>query len=97
MDNINKRIALFPGTFDPFTVGHESLVRRGLQLIDEIIIAIGINESKKSYYALDERLEMIRGLYRDEPRVRVESYNSLTIDFAGKWVHSLSFGDSLGI
>ena len=82
MERINKRIALFPGTFDPFTIGHESLVRRGLQLIDEIVIAIGVNESKKSYFTLEERLEMIRDLYREEPRVRVESYESLTIDFA---------------
>lgn len=82
METIDKRIALFPGTFDPFTIGHESLVRRGLQLMDEIVIAIGVNESKKSYFTLEERLEMIRDLYRDEPRVRVESYESLTIDFA---------------
>jgi len=78
----DKRTALFPGTFDPFTIGHESLVRRGLSLMDEIVIAIGVNESKKSYFSLDKRLEMIRGLYRDEPRIRVESYDSLTIDFA---------------
>ena len=82
METIDKRIALFPGTFDPFTIGHESLVRRGLQLMDEIVIAIGVNESKKSYFTLEERLEMIRDLYRDEPRVRVESYESLTIDYA---------------
>lgn len=80
----DKRTALFPGTFDPFTIGHESLVRRGLTLMDEIVIAIGVNESKKSYFSLDKRLEMIRGLYRDEPRIRVESYDSLTIDFAQK-------------
>lgn len=78
----DKRTALFPGTFDPFTIGHESLVRRGLSLMDEIVIAIGVNESKKSYFSLDKRLEMIRGLYRDEPRIRVDSYDSLTIDFA---------------
>ncbi|NLY24814.1 MAG: pantetheine-phosphate adenylyltransferase [Bacteroidales bacterium] len=79
-----KRTALFPGTFDPFTIGHESLVRRGLSVMDEVIIAIGVNESKKSYFSLEKRLEMIRKLYSDEPRVRVESYDSLTIDFAKK-------------
>lgn len=79
-----KRTALFPGTFDPFTIGHESLVRRGLSLMDEIVIAIGVNESKKSYFTLEKRLEMIRKLYKDEPRVTVESYDSLTIDFAKK-------------
>lgn len=81
---MNKRVALFPGTFDPFTIGHESLVKRGLLLMDEIIIAIGLNDSKKSYFTLDQRLEFISKLYNDEPRVRVESYDSLTIDFAQK-------------
>ena len=79
-----KKSALFPGTFDPYTVGHESLVRRGLSLMDEIVIAIGVNESKRSYFSLEKRLEMIRVLYIDEPRVKVESYDSLTIDFARK-------------
>jgi pantetheine-phosphate adenylyltransferase len=79
-----KKTALFPGTFDPYTVGHESLVRRGLSLMDEIVIAIGVNESKRSYFSLEKRLEMIRVLYIDEPRVKVESYDSLTIDFARK-------------
>ncbi len=77
-----KRIALFPGTFDPFTVGHESLVQRGLSLMDEIVIAIGVNEAKKSYFSLDRRLQMIDDLYKGEPRVRVESYDMLTVDFA---------------
>ena len=81
---MNKRVALFPGTFDPFTIGHESLVKRGLLLMDEIIIAIGVNDSKKSYFTLEQRLEFISKLYNDEPRVRVESYDSLTIDFAQK-------------
>lgn len=81
---IQKRIALFPGTFDPFTIGHESLVRRGLSIMDEIVIAIGVNEAKKSFFPLEKRLTMIRDLYDAEPRVRVESYDSLTIEFAQK-------------
>ncbi len=79
-----KRIALFPGTFDPFTVGHESLVRRGLTLVDEVIIAIGVNEAKQSFFPLEKRLQMIRDLYQPEPRVRVVSYDTLTVDFARK-------------
>ncbi len=79
-----NRIALFPGTFDPFTIGHESLVNRGLQLVDELIIAIGINDTKKNYFPVEERLRMISELYANEPRVRVESYDVLTIDFARK-------------
>lgn len=79
-----KRIALFPGTFDPFTIGHESLVERGLTLMDEIVIAIGINESKKSYFPFEKRIESIRNFYANESRIRVESYNTLTVDFAKK-------------
>ncbi|MDR1981835.1 MAG: pantetheine-phosphate adenylyltransferase [Tannerellaceae bacterium] len=77
-----KKSALFPGTFDPFTIGHQSLVTRGLTLVDEIIIAIGVNEQKQSYFSLEKRMEAIRTLYRDEPRVRTEAYNLLTVDFA---------------
>lgn len=80
----NKRIALFPGTFDPFTTGHESLVKRGLTLMDEIVIAIGINESKKSFFPFEKRIQMISDFYADNPRVSVESYNTLTVDFANK-------------
>lgn len=79
-----KRIALFPGTFDPFTIGHASLVKRGLTLMDEIVIAIGVNEAKKSFFSIEKRIQMISDLYADNPRVRVESYNTLTVDFAIK-------------
>ena len=77
-----EKTAIFPGTFDPFTIGHLSIVKRGLELLDEIIIAIGVNEAKSSYYTIDERLEMIRSLFHDNDRIRVMSYNSLTVDFA---------------
>jgi len=77
-----KRIALFPGTFDPFTIGHQSLVTRGLGLVDEIIIAVGINDKKLTYFTLEKRIEAIENLYKNEPRVKVMSYDSLTVDFA---------------
>ena len=77
MENkLTKRIALFPGTFDPFTIGHASLVERGLNLVDEIIISIGINDKKKTYFSLEKRLEAIQELYKDEPRVQVRAHNS---------------------
>jgi pantetheine-phosphate adenylyltransferase len=79
-----KKTALFPGTFDPFTIGHHSLVKRGLTLVDEIIIAIGVNESKQAYYPLEERLASIRSLYKGIDRIRAEVYNSLTVDFANE-------------
>ena len=77
-----KRIALFPGTFDPFTIGQQSLVERGLALVDEIVISIGINDKKRTHFSLERRLEAIRDLYKDNPRVRVMAYDQLTVDFA---------------
>jgi len=77
-----KKIAIFPGTFDPFTIGHESLVKRGLSIVDEIIISIGINDAKKSYFPLESRIQMISNLYESDPRISVTSYNGLTVDYA---------------
>lgn len=74
--------AIFPGTFDPFTIGHESIVRRALSFIDEVIIAIGINEQKHSLFPIEKREQIIRDYYKDEPRVKVMSYSNLTVDFA---------------
>jgi len=77
-----KKIAIFPGTFDPFTIGHLSLVERGLALVDEIIIAIGVNPNKKTFFSLEQRIEMISNLFKQNPKIRVQSYESLTVDFA---------------
>ena len=77
-----KKIAVFPGSFDPFTIGHASIVTRGLPLFDEIVIGVGINESKRSLFSHEERVQAIREHYRNEPKVRVVSYNDLTIDLA---------------
>ena len=77
-----KKKAIFPGTFDPFTIGHHSLVKRSLELVDEIVIAIGVNDAKRSYFSLEKRIEMIRSLYKSDERVSVGSYNSLTVDYA---------------
>lgn len=77
-----KKVAIFPGTFDPFTIGHESLIRRGLSVVDEIVVSIGINDTKQSYFSLEERIRMIRDLYASDPRVTVTSYDCLTVDFA---------------
>ena len=77
-----RRIALFPGTFDPWTLGHQSLVSRVLTCADAVVIAIGINEKKQTYYTLEQRVEAIRNLYADEPRVKVITYSGLTVDVA---------------
>lgn len=74
--------AIFPGTFDPFTIGHYSVVRRALTFMDEVVIGIGINENKNTYFPTEKRLEMVQQLYADEPRIKVIAYDCLTIDFA---------------
>ncbi|MDD2436995.1 MAG: pantetheine-phosphate adenylyltransferase [Massilibacteroides sp.] len=76
------RRAIFPGTFDPFTIGHQSLVGRGLDIVDEIIIAIGVNEKKQTYFPLETRIKAIEKLYQSDSRVRVMPYDLLTVDFA---------------
>ena len=74
--------AIFPGTFDPFTIGHYSVVKRALTFMDEIIIGIGVNEKKRTYFPTDKRVRMIEKLYAGNPRVKVEAYDGLTVDFA---------------
>ena len=76
------RRAIFPGTFDPFTIGHYSIVTRALTFMDEVTIGIGINENKNTYFPIEKRVEMIQKLYKNEPRIKVMSYDCLTIDFA---------------
>lgn len=73
---------LFPGSFDPFTLGHADIVRRALALFDEVVIAVGYNEQKSGWMPVQERVASIKRLYAEEPRVKVESYAGLTVDFA---------------
>ena len=77
-----KRVALYPGTFDPFTVGHMSIVERGLQLFDEIIIAIGVNEAKKNLTSVQQRIEHIQRVTSKMQGVKVISYGNLTVEAA---------------
>ena len=79
-----KKIAVFPGSFDPFTIGHEAIIRRALSLFDEIIVAVGANVMKKNFYSLETRKKMINKVFEDEPRVRVDHYDGLTVDFCKK-------------
>lgn len=80
-----KRIALYPGTFDPFTIGHMSIVERGLKLFDEVIIAIGVNGSKKNLTDIEQRISHIEKITRNMPGVRVISYTNLTVEAAKEY------------
>lgn len=76
-----KKIALFPGSFDPFTKGHESIIKKALPLFDEIVIGIGINTTKSAYFSLDSRIIQIESIYVNEPKITVKSFQKLTVDF----------------
>ena len=73
--------ALFPGSFDPLTLGHYDIIRRGVTLFDEVIVAIGINADKQYMFSLDERKQFIKEAFADEPRIKVVTYEGLTVEF----------------
>ncbi|MGB5982170.1 MAG: pantetheine-phosphate adenylyltransferase [Nonlabens sp.] len=73
--------AVFPGSFDPITLGHYDIIERGLGLFDEIIIAIGVNADKKYMFSLEQRKSFIEDAFKDEPKIKVMTYKGLTIDF----------------
>ncbi len=79
------RIALFPGSFDPFTRGHQAIVERALPMFDKLVIAIGVNRAKKGWMPVEERLERLRELYAKESRVEVVTYETLTMDLAAQY------------
>ncbi|MDB2612899.1 pantetheine-phosphate adenylyltransferase [Flavobacteriaceae bacterium] len=73
--------AIFPGSFDPITLGHYDIIKRGVKLFDEIIVAIGVNADKKYMFSLKERQQFIERTFSDEPKVKVLTYSGLTVDF----------------
>lgn len=77
-----ERIALFPGSFDPITLGHVDIIERALPLFDQIIIAVGTNSAKKYMFTLEQRLTWIKEAFKDEPKIQVVTYTGLTVDFA---------------
>lgn len=79
-----KKIALFPGSFDPFTKGHEDIVLRGLKIFDEIIIAIGYNSQKKRYFEIDYMLEKIKSCFTGYDNIKVDKYEELTAVYANR-------------
>ena len=82
IDNEGKRIAIFPGSFDPFTRGHESIVRRALPLFDKFYIAIGVNADKRPFMTTEKRKAWIEEIFKDDPRVEVITYSNLTVEVA---------------
>lgn len=82
-----EKVAVFPGSFDPFTIGHESIVRRALSMFDEIIIMIGYNSNKRAYYPISKRKEWIKRVFENEPKVKVGKFEGLTVDYCKK-VHA---------
>lgn len=76
-----KKIAVFPGSFDPITCGHASVIRRSVPLFDKIIVAIGVNTLKDTYFDLDTRIKMIQAVFADCEKVEVQSYSGLTTDY----------------
>ncbi len=76
--------AIFPGSFDPITSGHHDIITRGVKLFDELIIAIGVNSSKKYMFSLEERKKFIEDSFTDNPKIKVVTYKGLTVDFCKK-------------
>jgi pantetheine-phosphate adenylyltransferase len=75
------RRAIFPGSFDPITLGHYDIIKRGVHLFDEIIVAIGINAEKKYMFSLEQRKKFIEEAFKDHPTVKVVTYKGMTVDF----------------
>ena len=76
--------ALFPGSFDPITLGHYDIIKRGIKLFDEVIVAIGVNSEKKYMFSLEDRQQFLKESFIDEPKVKIVTYEGLTIDFCQK-------------
>lgn len=81
---MKEKIAVFPGSFDPFTIGHQSILERAVPLFDKIIVAIGINSNKKSFFDLETRIGWIEKIFKDEPKIIVDTYSSLTTEYCKK-------------
>lgn len=79
-----QKIAIFPGSFDPFTIGHESILRRATHLFDRIVVMIGYNANKAPFFPLEKRLKWINQVFKDDSHISVEPFDGLTVDFCRK-------------
>ena len=84
-----EKIALYPGTFDPFTIGHQAVLNKSLKLFDRVVVAIGTNSNKNNMFSMEKRKAIIEKLYHNDPRVTVDAYDGLTVDYCQK--HGISF------
>lgn len=78
---MTNKVAVFPGSFDPITTGHVELVRRAVPLFDKIVVAVGINSQKKYLFTLEQRMEWLKAVFADEPKIEVDSFEGLTAHF----------------
>lgn len=78
---MNDKIAVFPGSFSPFTLGHQYVINRAMTLFDKIIIAVGSNSSKEYYFTEEQRIQWMEDIFKDEPKVEIRKYEGLTVDF----------------
>jgi len=81
---MNEKIAVYPGSFDPITNGHVNLIERAMEVFDKLIVAVAHNPNKKGLFSVEERLEMIQGVLKNDPRVTVASFEGLLVDFVEK-------------
>lgn len=79
-----KKIAVFPGSFDPITIGHYDLIIRAMPLFDEIVVAVGVNSQKNTLFSLEQRMAWLEEVFEDEPTIKVDYFEKLTVDFCKK-------------
>ena len=80
MAELNPRLAVYPGTFDPLTMGHVSLIKRGLKVFDNVVLAIAGSTPKKTFFSIEERVSLAKEVFKNEPRILVEPFDCLLID-----------------
>lgn len=76
-----KKIAVFPGSFDPITRGHESIIKRALPMFDELYVSIGVNADKKGFFTMEQRMKWISQVFKNEPKIKVSKYEGLTVNY----------------
>lgn len=79
-----QKIAVFPGSFDPVTIGHESIVLRAIPLFDKIVVAVGVNADKAGFFPVEQRVEWLKKVFENYPSVEIKTYEGLTVEFCKK-------------